>query len=787
MGTRVSKRKNVLTALAVIPALLVLTLLIFSCATDGTTSEPGSKDHLAVLEDLGIRTDLGDLKDPDGNPLPAGYNPLGKMYGVFNPIKEIYTAEYTVQVPTEFPPYTMDVHQCLFDYKGTGLTRLHYSGNESWTSSQFKNCIGADVDGDGFEEVVIVYYDDPSDTLNLKVIDNQDGSYGEEDKVIARGVTSAASLPQYQPALAKGDLDKDERDEVIVGFAYWVYIIDDMDHNYAVTSRNYPPDSDLYLAAGDVDWDSQDELVVTCHSDGYAFCDVYDGGFLAPLLMDRDAIGHLFPNNMNIEYEQHVHVCVGNIDGDGYEEIVLYGECRNYSPGWVVTAMKYNPDTQDLEWMDFYFFTERSDVAGPTSQPTLAILDYNGDFLNEIFASRSVYSIDPSATTGNFIYHSKIMQDIFADLPVNVWAGDVDGDFRDEIVYYYNNTLWVGGWDGASAHVNQLTQAGACSAASKLCLANVDDDSPIVEYTGQHELLFSYPTVIAVLACPPYHGGIGQNVGSCGTTFGRSTASGVEKTETTGFSVGFSVGYESEDPFGISKSSFKVTVESAMDWISSRSSEIEKYVAYTSGPDEDKVIFTAVPFDVYYYTVISSPDPMEVGNTLSINVPRDMQTLSVSRTFYNERNGDNQDIDAQVLGHTIGSVWSYPSSVERNTLLANGGLCCSTPIPTVGVGSGSTTLGIRMSKGQGTGTYNDFSVTVESEFGLGGVTFGMSAGFHYGFEYTVTNTQSTYYEGTVGDIPEGSYSTGMSYSFGLFTYPFTHEGQTFTVVNYWVE
>ena len=199
------------------------------------------------------------------------------------------------------------------------------------------------------------------------------------------------------------------------------------------------------------------------------------------------------------------------------------------------------------------------------------------------------------------------------------------------------------------------------------------------------------------------------------------------------------------------------------------------------------MIFTAIPFDVYYYTVVSSPDPSEVGNTLSINVPRMVQTLSVSRIFYNERNGQNPDIDTQVFGHTIGSVWSYPSAADRTALLANGGLCCSTPAPTVGVGSGSTTLGIRMSKGQGTGTYNDFSVAVESEFGLGGVTFGMSAGFHYGFEYTVTNTQSTYYEGTVGDIPAVNYTTGISYSFGLFTYPVALDGRTFTVVNYWVE
>jgi hypothetical protein len=336
--------------------------------------------------------------------------------------------------------------------------------------------------------------------------------------------------------------------------------------------------------------------------------------------------------------------------------------------------------------------------------------------------------------------------------------------------------------------VTQLTESGACSNWSTLCLANVDDDSPIVEYTGQRELLFSDPTVIAVLACPPYHGGTGQDVAGCGTTFGRSTASGVEETESTGFSAGFSVGYEYEDPFGISKSSFKTTVENSMDWISSTSREVEKYVAYTSGPDEDKVIFTAVPFDVYYYTVISSPNPGEVGKNLSINIPREIQTLSVSRTFYNENNGDNPDIGAQVLGHAIGKVWSYPAPWERDAFLtgcAPDGL--ESDETTVGVGSGYQTIGIRISQGRGTGTYSDISTTIEAEYGLGGVTFGMSAGFHYGFEYTVTNTQSTFYEGMVGDIPDVIYTGDMSYIFGLFTYPCTLDEQNFTVVNYWVD
>jgi hypothetical protein len=64
---------------------------------------------------------------------------------------------------------------------------------------------------------------------------------------------------------------------------------------------------------------------------------------------------------------------------------------------------------------------------------------------------------------------------------------------------------------------------------------------------------------------------------------------------------------------------------------------------------------------------------------------------------------------------------------------------------------------------------------------------GASAGFRHGFEYSVTNTYSTFYEGTVGDIPVAEFTPDMAYQFGLFIYPCACEGREFTVVYYWVE
>jgi hypothetical protein len=196
------------------------------------------------------------------------------------------------------------------------------------------------VDGDGFEEVVVVYYDGIS--LNLKVIDNQDGSYVESDYVITLAASTPA-LPQYQPALAAGDFDGDDRDEIFVGFNYHVYMLEDQDSGYALTTSpsNYST-ADLYLATGDLDCDSKDELVVTCHAGGYAYCEVYDGDLSSPFFLSG-ALNNTFTDgihSMTAWYEQHVHVCVGDIDGDPYEEIVLHGECRDFGPGWLVTALK---------------------------------------------------------------------------------------------------------------------------------------------------------------------------------------------------------------------------------------------------------------------------------------------------------------------------------------------------------------------------------------------------------------------------------------------------------------
>ena len=130
--------------------------------------------------------------------------------------------------------------------------------------------------------------------------------------------------------------------------------------------------------------------------------------------------------------------------------------------------------------------------------------------------------------------------------------------------------------------------------------------------------------------------------------------------------------------------------------------------------------------------------------------------------------GGGEEVTLRVLIHQNPTFTEFMESYNDEFEAANSGVT------------------VDMTEGHGSGTSYDFDFTIESEVGVGGVTFGMSLGFQYGYEYWETNSESTFFEGTVGDIPSDAFTADMAYTFGLFAYPFEHEGQKFTVVSYWV-
>ena len=103
------------------------------------------------------------------------------------------------------------------------------------------------------------------------------------------------------------------------------------------------------------------------------------------------------------------------------------------------------------------------------------------------------------------------------------------------------------------------------------------------------------------------------------------------------------------------------------------------------------------------------------------------------------------------------------------------------------MGTGSVAFAIEYDTSSSSGTSQDISVDFATMADLGGVTFGQSIGFHYGYTYTVDTSKSYNFSGQVGDLPDATHS----YKFGFMVHkgmlPGTGTTYPAFLVDYWVE
>jgi hypothetical protein len=411
--------------------------------------------------------------------------------------------------------------------------------------------------------------------------------------------------------------------------------------------------------------------------------------------------------------------------------------------------------------------------------------------------------------------------------PSEVVTGDIDGSGQDSVVAMWDESFEAAGGGAADPKwiakvsfdsgtgkwtrwTNLVETTGGLAPATGmgqgdydveygtgLALPNVDKDSPIVRYQGQHELLFGTPRVLAVLAAAPYFMGLNEDESMTWIVFGKGT--GINNEATIGISASASIGYESPNLFGLSKFAWKLTVGWGLDFISSNRVQLEENQLWTAG-NEDAVVFQVIPFDVYYYKVLSSPDAADLDKPLTINVPRSLTTYKVPVALYNKSIVGGPTIQPSLLTHEVGDPASYPNrnpcasaapggSFGSTSFLVDPNTWCyaSSTTSHVGVGSGSVGFEIKRTDSSASGIRNDVNVEFSVEGGVGGFVVGASTGFHWGYEYTVDTSESYSFAGQVGDLPDAT----RGYDFGLAV----HRGQLgglstnypVFLVDYWVE
>ena len=729
----------------------------------------------------------------------------------------------------------------------------------------FTKSVPVDLNGDGVDEIVNVYYIEASKELHANVIRCVKGCKGDGGsfanvKDTKLQVQDPTLVPLgrdwFSHGIVSADVDGDGKQElVIANFGGIDVCVANASYTFECTPRVADASQKQSLARGHFGGDpnkTNEDIAAATSNGTVASVTVYDGSpdsFKVKVKRQPVPLSQQLVGEASVTTYLEAYLDAGDVDSDGLDEIVLAAKrIDKKSPIYWV-------NTYDLLLIDdaltgYKFFNSFRLVLGPDGQvkgdgsnnlfhPALKVFTKRTRPAVEKAIYAGAYLIDglenllPSSTTAfrdNDLTNHVTMKDMSSfeteggnwhHAPDEVVVGDIDATGQDSVVALWDTALigtgsppppttlarvtWNAGQGKWGAWTNiAATNAGIAPAAGPfdqtygtgLCLPNVDRDSPIVEYQGKHEVLFSNPRVLAVLAAAPYFAG--QNESNSSTSIAFGSGKGFAADSTIGLRTGTSIGYEAPELFGTSKFETKLTFGYALDRTSSQTVTLDQTQTWTAG-NEDAVVFQVIPFDVYYYSVVSSPVPEDVGSLVSINVPRKLSTYKVPVALYNESIVGGPRITRALLNHTVGDPASYPSentcsgapsggNFGETSFLVDADSWCyaSEAALHVGVGTGSVGFSIARTKTTSEGVSTDLSVDFEVVAGAGGFSFGQSVGFHWGYGYTIDTTDSYSFSGQVGDLPNAKHG----YDFGLMA----HRGQLgagteypIFLVDYWVE
>ena len=770
---------------------------------------------------------------------PSAWQPLKKSSTVFSPRAEVF----------QLGSLDGATYNSVFE---DGASSSPYSdshpigGDQAWAQNSAKTSVCADIDGDGLDEIVIFYVKSASDTkLYFRV--GKNGAFTAESTVT--GLTmSGESFNNWLstdadmwlfvfPYLSCAKLSRTftsssgsvvSKDEILLADYETAYIlsVDDTGSASIVDSKTYARPISC-VAAGDVNGDGNDEILVglagatslvaaATQFSGAQYA-IYESGFSSPItspeLATLDSTG------------LWVEAAFGDYNGKNLDQLALccipettqgQAQVHMYDFSFTKSSISMNSQSNLITVPAF------SPISYFRMLPRAVNLDGSGfDYLEIGGLFYTSPMRDTSASAG--LSSKSSLAGI-----IDAQVGDADNDAMEDVtflVYSMNNseTIAVFGRDTNNAFTAkkillQNTSPGTLTVnGPTIAMGNIEDNSARVHYVG-HALTFTDPIVIAVLASPPYWSDVaGGDSGYASaypgwvTTFGETSSHETDSNHSVGFSVGFTLSYEHEftaPVFGVKLSTFTAETSFKMttNWQWSTSYNVSKSIQWNCPSGEDEVVFASVPMDEYQYQIDYSNDPTDnpVGKSLYISIPRTFAIHQVTRDYFNASIGSGviPPIDSSILGHTLGEPKTYPTSAQKDALLAkyfpnDSGAQADYQYAAqpVGQGSnnapagGSTNLQIVVTTGNSTTFGQDFSNDTSISAGIGDWSATLDAGFSTSYSATTITTAGTSFGGTVGYLPTSYYSNpNYNYSAGLFAYPYAlANGKRFWVVDYWVE
>ena len=812
------KKKHVSFAVSCV-LIFCLTLFVSACGGDSSSSAEGEKNLASVLKALGISTSVKERTDPEGKTVRTDYNPMGKKTTRLNKIPEIYVAGSSVQGSIS--------NDSLID--PTDDSVLTYDPDGAWASSCYFKTAGADTDGDGHDEIITIVFDVTNHKLVLK-----EAKYNKTSDIYSRrDVAEIQDSEIIQSAIgyradaigdiAAGDIDGDGREEILVTYLSNILIFDDGANNYRLLmNKKIPAISSNYqlmkIKTGDFDQDGKDEIVITngtgIPNNGTTaqytiYDDITNDPSLSSPIISNQPITAYFTSQI-IDYGnstpvigttkslEAANMAIGDFNGDGLPDVAFAGNSLP-DKGCYLFILKTSMDRNSRPKFEF-IQTVACDSSYELAAPPIDAGDINGNGKDDIVMWKGVYSLNST----NMLSSMGVMITPHEKAVFEVRAGDTDGDCKSEVVLLCGlDSLLIFEYDSAS----QITQCKTIALENKntltwgtISLPGTKKPCEVIEFSG-HDVKFTDPRIIAVLAAPPYYGSLDgadrdtvqPYLGNTGTSFGKSNSVQSEESNTFGFSVSFTFGSSVDCPLWGSAASAEIknTISNSFDWTSASSKEISCTYKYTNGTDDDMVIFSVIPFDVYYYKVLNSTDPNVIGKTVTISLPKKPITTSQSVSFYNANNGNYFDIDEDVLVHRVGEPFSYLTSFDMLRLQSENptGLYIPTSYEqTVGEGTSATTLSMQSTETKSKNFSYNLGLSNEVEAVAVGVLVGREIGFNYGYSYSTSVSNQTEIEGQVANIAAPYYRTDRLFTWGLMAYPYedSDSEQKFDIITYWV-
>jgi len=269
-----------------------------------------------------------------------------------------------------------------------------------------------DIDGDGFEEVVIGGYYFRGGDPNLYALNGEDGSILWTFSTMDEGSTFEKG---FEGAPTLYDINDDGALDVLIGSRnYYFYALDGTDGSVMWKSQ-FEHYIRITSPIGDIDKDGVDEILVG----------------------DNHAFARLFEVDGSVDWEMYMgYGMVGapvfaDVNGDSYDEIIVF------SYGWAARGI---PGIPRVYKYDGTLLWENDEHTFFYCSPTL--YDVDGDGLLDIINvdSNDQVLIAYKGTDGTILYTSKPFEIGF--IAAGLISADIDGDGEIELIIAAHPNLY---------------------------------------------------------------------------------------------------------------------------------------------------------------------------------------------------------------------------------------------------------------------------------------------------------------------------------------------------------